>query len=241
MTRPAAGPAPRALVIEDDETLGRQLAAGLSAHGYETDWSRTGADGVAHADRNRPDVIILDLGLPDQDGIDVARRLRRSRPEVLLVILTARDADMDVVVGLDAGADDYLTKPVGLTVLLARLRAHLRSRPPALDTQPLIVGQLRIDVAARTCALAGSRVDLRTKEFDLLVTLAAGAGTALSREDLMSLVWDENWFGSTKTLDVTMAALRRSLHSVADATGVAPPTITTLRGHGYRMEAKPDP
>ncbi|NYG07338.1 DNA-binding response OmpR family regulator [Phycicoccus badiiscoriae] len=225
-----------ALVIEDDNVLGHQLTAGLAAQGYRSRWSRTGASGLAEAAAHRPDLVVLDLGLPDQDGIDVARNLRSSHPDLLLIILTARDADMDVVVGLDAGADDYLTKPVSLSVLLARLRAHLRSRPMARPAEPIAHGQLHIDTAARACTLAGAPVTLRPKEFDLLATLAASTGTALSREDLMSQVWDENWYGSTKTLDVTMVALRKKLDAAATAAGSRAPVITTLRGHGYRME-----
>ena len=173
------------------------------------------------------------------DGVDVARMLRAEQPDLLIVILTARSDEIDVIVGLDAGADDYLVKPFNLTVLLARLRAHLRRRPAAATgTDPIRVADLVVDVAARRCRLGGPRDRPRPKEFELLAVLARHPGVAVTREDLMAQVWDENWFGSTKTLDVT--ALRRRLAesgpSRTSPEDVAPPNITTLRGHGYRLE-----
>jgi DNA-binding response OmpR family regulator len=235
---------PSVLLIEDDSTIGRNLLAGLQAHGYAVTWSRTGSSGLIEATRRVYDVVLLDLGLPDLDGTDVARDLRHRHPDLLIIMLTARGEDIDVVVGLDVGADDYLIKPVGLTVLLARLRAHLRRREaPANGTAPdelvLAVGELTVDTAARRCHLRGVEVVLRPKEFDLLTELALHAGVAVRREDLMAEVWDENWFGSTKTLDVTMAALRRRLEGAAEQAGLPArraPVITTLRGHGYRLE-----
>jgi DNA-binding response OmpR family regulator len=234
------------LVIEDDQTIGRHLEAGLRAHGYGTHWCRTGMSGLSQAQLTTPDVVLLDLGLPDTDGVDVARTLRSEHPNLLIIILTARTDDIDIVVGLDAGADDYLVKPASLTVLLARLRAHLRRQPGiAAGTDPIHLGDLVLDVAARRCLLAEREIDLRPKEFDLLAALARRPGAAVTREDLMAEVWDENWFGSTKTLDVTMAALRRQLADAGvSVDGTAPPsmpTITTLRGHGYRLEMPPSP
>src|SRR5206468_324441 len=153
----------------------------------------------------------------------------------VLVMLTARTDEMDVVVGLEAGADDYLTKPVRFGELLARIRAHLRRRavvPPSRSR--LTAGQLVVDVAARRVTVAGVEVPLRTKEFELLARLAVDAGTAISRETLMADVWDAHWYGSTKTLDVHVAALRRKLAAAAGP--AAAPEISTLRGHGYRMD-----
>ncbi|MFK0050393.1 response regulator transcription factor [Streptomyces sp. NPDC090741] len=190
------------------------------------------------------DVVVLDLGLPDADGIDIARTLRGQFPGLLIVILTARGNEIDVIAGLDAGADDYLIKPFTLTVLLARLRAHLRRRTQAPTQQegPLRIGDLTVlDTTARRCHLAETEITLRPKEFDLLAALAEHAGASVSRETLMAQVWDENWFGPTKTLDVTLASLRRRLHQAA-ATSPNPlnlPQITTLRGHGYRLETSP--
>jgi DNA-binding response OmpR family regulator len=235
-------PEPRVLLVEDDDTIGRNLVAGLRGQGYRTTWCRSGSAALVEARQRPADVVLLDLGLPDVDGTDVARDLRHEHPDLLIIMLTARGEDIDVVVGLDLGADDYLVKPVGLTVLLARLRAHLRRREPTgtgggLSGGPYESGDLRVDVAARRCYLGEVELSLRPKEFDLLAHLAAHPGVALGREDLMAVVWDENWFGSTKTLDVTMAALRRRLDDAAlAAPGASPPTITTLRGHGYRLE-----
>lgn len=225
------------LVIEDDPTIGRNLHTGLIAHGYHSNWCRTGESGLIQAQQATPEVVLLDLGLPDIDGIEVTRALRGRHPDLLIIILTARTDEIDVVIGLDAGADDYVVKPATLTVLLARLRAHLRRLPaePA-DSGPVRLGDLILDVSARRCILDGHEVGLRPKEFDLLAALASRPGTAVTREDLMAEVWDENWFGSTKTLDVTMAALRRRL--AAESAGTVP-TITTLRGHGYRLETSP--
>ena len=241
MSRTHAADRFRVLVIEDDETIGQHLRAGLVGNGYDASWCRTGGTGLAEARESPPDVVLLDLGLPDIDGVEVARTLRAEQPDLLIVILTARTDEIDVVVGLDAGADDYLVKPFNLTVLLARLRAHLRRRPdPAPDAEPIQVAGLVVDVAARRCVLGDREIDLRPKEFELLVALARHPGVAVTREDLMAQVWDENWFGSTKTLDVTMAALRRRLseavHPPTQPGGLELPKITTLRGHGYRLE-----
>lgn len=235
--------------MEDDETIGRTLQAALRTHGYRAEWQRTGAGGLVQAEQSPPDLVLLDLGLPDLDGIDVARDLRQRHPELIIVMLTARGDDIDVVVGLDVGADDYLVKPVRTSVLLARLRAHLRRRDelrrlpiddvPDDGTGCYQVGGLTVDCRARRCRVGEIEVLLRPKEFDLLAELVAHAGEAVRREDLMAAVWDEHWFGSTKTLDVTMAALRRALAEAAATGGgsVRVPPITTLRGHGYRLES----
>jgi len=244
MSRTPAGDRLQVLVIEDDETIGEHLQSGLQGNGYHASWARTGETGLAKARASLPNVVLLDLGLPDIDGVEVARILRAEQPDLLIVILTARSDEIDVVVGLDAGADDYLVKPFNLTVLLARLRAHLRRRPDTTtDTEPIRVADLVVDASARRCLLGNREIDLRPKEFDLLLTLARHPGVALTREDLMAQVWDENWFGSTKTLDVTMAALRRRLAEAVPPTaasgGSGLPKITTLRGHGYRLERPP--
>lgn len=244
MSRTPAADRVQILVIEDDETIGRHLTAGLLGGGYGASWGRTGAAGLTLARDAPPDVVLLDLGLPDIDGVEVARILRAERPDLLIIILTARTEEIDVIVGLDAGADDYLVKPFNLTVLLARLRAHLRRRPETLtDGEPICVADLVVDVAARRCLVRDREIILRPKEFELLVALARRPGVAVTREDLMAWVWDENWFGSTKTLDVTMAALRRRLTEAIPLTaspmGSGLPTITTLRGHGYRLDLPP--
>ncbi len=223
------------LVVEDDETIGDALRTSLHAHGHEVRWERTGRGGLSGPP---PDLVLLDLGLPDLDGVEVCRQLRGRLPSAVLVILTARTEEMDVVVGLEAGADDYLTKPIRLAELHARIRAHLR-RDAAVpeDEQATPIGDLLVDPAARRVTVAGAELAMRAKEFDLLARLAAEPGRAVSRETLMSEVWDEHWFGSTKTLDVHVAALRRKLADAADGTPARVPTIVTLRGHGYRLEA----
>ncbi|GAA1644334.1 response regulator transcription factor [Kribbella alba] len=231
------------VVVEDDETIGRLLDRALESNGYRSLWFRDGRSGLAGARREQAEVVLLDLGLPDLDGIEVARRLRSELPELLLVILTARSDEIDIVSGLDAGADDYLLKPFSLTVLLARLRAHLRHRSTSRTGGPVRIADLVLDGAARRCTVGGAELALRPKEFELLETLVQNAGSAVSREDLMARVWDENWFGSTKTLDVTMASLRRRLQEAGEA-GQVParlPTLNTLRGHGYRLDPPDEP
>ena len=227
------------MVVEDDETIGSLLKSRLSAHGYETQWMRTGRSALREAVFTEFDLVLLDLGLPDLDGVEVCRQLRLRQPGCVLVMLTARKDEMDVVVGLEAGADDYLTKPFRLAELLARVRAHLRRGTARADAPAptAVVGDLIVDVGARRCLLGGQEVTLRAKEFDLLSRLAAEPGVAVSRTSLMADVWDENWFGSTKTLDVHVASLRRQLEEVAEATSARPVEITTLRGFGYRLEA----
>lgn len=158
----------------------------------------------------------------------------------MLIILTARSGEIDVIVGLNASADDYLVKPFSLTLLLARRRAHLRRETISTATETVLqLGALTIDLTSRRCYVNGYDLTLRPKEFDLLAALAAHPGAAVSREELMSEVWDENWYGPTKTLDVTMAALRRQLSDAAQdhhISDLALPTITTLRGCGYRLD-----
>ena len=225
----------RILVVEDDETIGSVLQSSLAGQGHEVNWARTGHGALAEVNRAAFALVLLDLGLPDVDGIKVCRGIRAAQPFTVLVMVTARTEEMDVVVGLEAGADDYLTKPVRLGELLARVRAHLRrTGPPEPGTAPQSLGDLVIDTAGRRVSVAGREIELRTKEFDLLARLAANPGTAVSRHTLMTEVWDEHWNGPTKTLDVHIAALRRRL-----ATGTEPnaiPKIVTLRGHGYRLD-----
>jgi DNA-binding response OmpR family regulator len=230
------------LVVEDDETIGGALSTSLRAHGHDVSWVRGGQAAVREAERRDFDLVLLDLGLPDLDGVEVCRRVRAVQPGAVIVILTARTEEMDVVVGLEAGADDYLTKPARLAELHARLRAHLRRGAPAAPSAPVAaIGDLVVDTARRRVSVRDREVPLRAKEFDLLARLAAEPGMAISRETLMSDVWDTNWFGSTKTLDVHVAAVRRRLAEFADAAIV--PQIVTLRGHGYRLEVpgEPDP
>jgi DNA-binding response OmpR family regulator len=226
----------RLLVVEDDPAIGQALQSSLRLQGYEVSWQLSGREALMIGEESRFDLVLLDLGLPDLDGVEVCRRLREAQPLCVLVILTARSEEMDIVVGLEAGADDYLTKPVRLAELQARVRAHLRRGSPGTGTaRTLSVGELSVDTAGRRASVAGRELVLRAKEFDLLARLAVEPGVAVSRETLMSEVWDEHWFGSTKTLDVHVAALRRKLVTAAPSPEDAP-TIATLRGHGYRLE-----
>jgi DNA-binding response OmpR family regulator len=217
------------LVVEDDEAIASGLERVLDSQGYAVRRLAKGGPALAAADE-RVGLVILDLGLPDMDGIDVCRGLRSARPDLAILIVTARDQELDVVAGLDAGADDYLVKPFRLSELLARVRAHLR-RAGALDPderhEPLHAGEVVVDRAARRAWYRGEEVALRPKEFDLLALLVAEAGRAVTRERIMRDVWDTDWLGSTKTLDTHVLALRHKLG--ADA-------ITTLRGVGYRFE-----
>ncbi|MDT7650077.1 MAG: hypothetical protein QOI36_1483 [Pseudonocardiales bacterium] len=230
----------RLLLVEDDETIGQALSTSLTAHGHSVSWAPTGNGALRESRLGSFDLILLDLGLPDLDGVAVCRELRTTQADTVIVMLTARDEEMDVIIGLEAGADDYLTKPVRLAELHARLRAHLRrgesiTRPDA--TEPTQLGDLVVDTSSRRVTLAGADVPLRAKEFELLARLAAQPGVAVSRDTLMSDVWDEHWFGSTKTLDVHVAALRRRFSDAGD--GALVPTIVTLRGHGYRLDVPP--
>lgn len=220
----------RILLVEDDDRIGSTLLRALESSGYSTRWERNGTDGIAAAELQHPDLVLLDLGLPDIDGLDVCRSIHSADETVVIIMLTARDEELDVVVGLDAGAVDYITKPFTLAELLARIRAQLR-RAPVAPVPSDESGDLRIDAEARRAWLCGTVVELRAKEFDLLARLLTDAGKVVSRETLMSDVWDEHWYGSTKTLDFHIAALRKKI----DAEG-AVSRITTLRGVGFRYE-----
>jgi DNA-binding response OmpR family regulator len=218
----------RILVVEDDAVIGSELLKALSASGYAVSLATTGQGALADAEAEAPDLVLLDLGLPDIEGVELCRRLRALLPQTVIVVLTARTEEFEVVVSLDAGADDYLTKPFRLTELVARLRAHLRRQSHVTGDQILTVGRVRLDLPGRRVHANGVEVLLRPKEFDLLAALVTRVGEVVTREQLMDEVWDENWFGPTKTLDVHVSTLRRKLGAHAH--------ITTLRGRGYRYE-----
>jgi DNA-binding response OmpR family regulator len=226
------------LLVEDDETIGANLRRALAATGYRVEWATTLAEARARARDARPDLVLLDLGLPDGDGLDLCAELRADTPQLPVIMLTARSEEVDVVVGLDSGAVDYVPKPFRLAELLARVAAHLRFASDAAgatgegDHERLVVGDLELDVAARRVLVAGREVALRPREFDLLVRLARDAGRVVNRETLMNDVWDEHWWGSTKTLDVHLNALRRKLGEEAGS----PSRITAIRRVGYRLE-----
>ena len=223
----------RILVVEDDERIGISLTRALDGAGYLTVWVTTGDAAATAATADPPDLVLLDLGLPDLDGLEVCRRLHASQPGLDVIMLTARDDELDIVTGLDAGAVDYITKPFKLAELLARIRAQRRRVDHSQPRDRVDLGDLVIDVQAHRVFLDGSEIELRAKEFDLLARLAVDSGHTITRETLMADVWDEHWFGSTKTLDFHIAALRRKLDPDADATTS---WITTVRGVGFRLE-----
>jgi len=216
------------LLVEDDDAIAAGLVRVLDAQGYVVERLARGGPAVSAA--GDVGLVILDLGLPDLDGIEVCRRLRAAQPELAILILSARDQELDVVAGLDAGADDYLVKPFRLSELLARVRAHMRrsgSVPEPEDEAPIAAGSVRIDVAARRAWRDHDEIGLSPKEFDLLHLLVAHAGRVVTRDRIMREVWDTEWLGSTKTLDTHVLTLRQKLGTDA---------IATLRGVGYRFE-----
>lgn len=221
----------RVLLAEDDPTISEPLARALRREGYDVSVSDDGLDAL-HAAEDNPDLVILDLGLPSMDGLEVCRRLRNEGRTAPILILTARADEVDTVVGLDAGADDYVTKPFRLAELLARVRALLR-RNPAGGAEG--EGGVRIDPQARRAYMNDTELQLTAKEFDLLRVLVREQGKVVSREQLMREVWETQWFGSTKTLDMHVSVLRKKLGDDA----ARPRYITTVRGVGFRFE-RPD-
>ena len=221
----------RILLVEDDERIGSTLVRALEGNEFDVRWERTGGSAQASVAEWKPHLILLDLGLPDGDGLDVCRRIQAQDPLLDVIMLTARDEEIDIVVGLDAGAVDYITKPFKLAELMARVRAQLRRQPPSIPSRTA-VGGLRLDALSRRAWSGAEELTLRAKEFDLLARLMINPGEVVTREDLMADVWDENWFGSTKTLDFHIAALRRKIDDPGEAS-----RITTLRGVGYRLES----
>ncbi|MEA2362535.1 MAG: hypothetical protein QOD71_1680 [Thermoleophilaceae bacterium] len=220
---------PGILLVEDDEAIASGLVRVLDSQGYAVQRLARGGPAPAAAVGDIG-LVILDLGLPDVDGIDVCRKLRAARPELAILILSARDQELDVVAGLDAGADDYLVKPFRLSELLARVRAHLRRAAEAAPDDraaPLRAGELRVDLGARRAWRGDEELVLRPKEFDLLALLVAEAGRVVTRERIIREVWDTDWMGSTKTLDTHILGLRQKIGTGA---------IATLRGVGYRLE-----
>ncbi|CAI9409250.1 Transcriptional regulatory protein WalR [Nocardioides sp. T2.26MG-1] len=218
-------------MVEDEEDIAFPLVRTLEREGYDVSWVDSGQKALDTL-ATSPEVVILDLGLPDIDGLEVCRRAREAGFEGAIMIVTARAGELDRVVGLDYGADDYLAKPFGLAELQARVRALLRrtssSSAAAEDAKS---DGLRIDVDARRVYAGEEEVPLTGKEFEVLNILAANRDKVVSRGRLMADVWDENWYGSTKTLDVTIGRLRQKLESV----GVTD-RVVAVRGVGFRLE-----
>jgi DNA-binding response OmpR family regulator len=218
----------RILIAEDEERIASFIEKGLRASGFTTTVAADGGQAIALARSGEFDLLILDLGLPGRDGFAVLRALRESDRQLPVVILTARGGVEDTVAGLDGGADDYVTKPFRLAELLARVRALLRRG----STETPIVQGVRIDAESRRAWMGDHELQLTTKEFDLLRVLVRDAGKVVTREQIMREVWDTNWWGSTKTLDMHISWLRRKLGDDAGS----PRYITTVRGVGFRFE-----
>jgi two-component system, OmpR family, response regulator RegX3 len=213
----------RILIVEDDDAIATPLADGLRREGFEV--TRV-ATGEAALEAPLPDLVLLDLRLPGMDGTEVCRRLR-ARSDVPIIVVTAKGEEVDRVVGLELGADDYIVKPFGFRELLARIRAVMRRVHPGSDRAQIRVGELEIDVRGRQASLSGATLGLTTKEFDLLALLASEPGTVVSRQRILRVVWDTEWFGPTKTVDVHVASLRKKLGN--------PAWIETVRGIGLRL------
>jgi two-component system response regulator RegX3 len=237
----------RVLIVEDDDAIATPLAKGLEREGLDVDRVENGTDALTRSAAGDFDVVLLDLGLPDRDGFDVCRELR-ARSDVPIIVVTARSEEVDRVVGLELGADDYIVKPFGFRELVARIRAVARRRAPATvpagdehvatngnghatgDHGSLVeVGALAVDRRTRRVTVDGAAVALTPKEFDLLAFLADDAGAVRPRQELLENVWDPHWYGPTKTLDVHVASLRKKLGD--------PGWIETVRGVGFRLRA----
>ncbi|HEY8111798.1 MAG TPA: response regulator transcription factor [Actinomycetes bacterium] len=220
----------RLLVVEDDPAIAEPLARALRRDGYDVDVRADGASALARANRGDVDMVLLDLGLPDIDGMDVCRRVRAESPGLPILMLTARADELDTVIGLDAGADDYVTKPFRLAELLARVRAIMRRGQ--VESTVHEVRDITVNSDARKAWLGGAELQLTVKEFDLLRVLVRDAGRVVSRGQLMREVWGAPWPSSTKTLDMHMSWLRRKLGDDP----VESRYITTVRGVGFRFE-----
>jgi two-component system response regulator RegX3 len=214
----------RVLLVEDDEPVALSLKRGLVRYGYDVEWVASGAEAL----RAGPaDVVLLDLGLPDTDGLDVCRSLR-ARSDVPIIVISARSDEVDRVAGLELGADDYVSKPFGVREVIARIRAVLRRVHPEQGSADAgRYGRVTIDRRAARVFLDGAEVPLARKEYELLAFLTEQPGALMSRERIMAAVWDANWFGPTKTLDVHVSALRRKFAGAL--------TIETMRGVGFRL------
>jgi two-component system response regulator RegX3 len=221
------------LLVEDEPAIAEPLAETLTREGFHLQVAGTAADAVDAATSLRPDLILLDLMLPDGSGFDVCREVRRSS-QVPIIMLTARGDEADRVIGLELGADDYVVKPFSAREVTARVRAVLRrtaqaAAPAPEGEAPIEIADVRLDPATRAVTKGGAPVDVTRKEFDLLRLLMRSAGSVVTRERLIDEVWDVNWFGSTKTLDVHVSGLRKKLGDDS----AAPRYIHTVRGVGF--------
>jgi len=218
----------RVLVAEDDPDISEPLVRALSREGYDVTLVTTGHAALNSTLGGHTDLLVLDLGLPGMDGLDVCRSLRTRGSTVPVLVLTARSEEADLVVGLDAGADDYVPKPFRVAELLARVRAQLR-RGTGPEPDVLTVGGITLDAPSRRVSVSGMEAALTPKEYELLLMLMRRAGTVVGRDELMREVWQTEWLGATKTLDMHVSTLRRKL-------GDEGARITTVRGVGFRLE-----
>jgi len=224
----------RILIVEDESSLSEPLAFLLEREGYETTIAADGVTAVAEFERNGSDLVLLDLMLPGLPGTEVCREIR-SRSSVPIIMLTAKDSEVDIVVGLELGADDYVTKPYSTRELLARIRAILRRRIEDDDVRELVLeaGVVRMDVERHTVSVGGKETAMPLKEFELLELLLRNSGRVLTRGQLIDRVWGADYFGDTKTLDVHIKRIRSKIEDVPSE----PTMLVTVRGLGYRFEA----
>ncbi len=222
----------RVLLVEDDPDIAQTVRTAMEVDGQEVVVAGSGSAALERAGHGDVDLVLLDLGLPDVDGLEVCRRLRSAGCTMPILVLTGRADEIDTVLGLDAGADDYVAKPFRLAELLARVRAMLRR---GAEGRPAEVNGVRVDEGARRAWSGEDELDLTPKEFDLLALLLRHAGSVVTRERIMEEVWDEHWFGSTKTLDMHVSWLRRKLGDDP----ARPRFISTVRGVGFRFETAP--
>ncbi|MDJ0769938.1 MAG: response regulator transcription factor [Ilumatobacter sp.] len=222
----------RILIVEDDAEVRDAVARGLRLHDFEAVGARDTDAARAEIARRRPDLIVLDVGLPGQSGTEFCAQLRADGWDVPVLVLSARDAVGDRIVGLEAGADDYVVKPFDLQELVLRIEALLRRAPTTGDTDVVVAGALWIDVDRRLASVEGERIELSGREFDLLTALARNAGIVLSRVRLLELVWGYEFDVDTNVVDVFIGYLRRKLGAVESA-----PEIETVRGVGFVLRA----
>jgi two-component system response regulator RegX3 len=224
----------RILIVEDEASLSEPLSFLLGREGYETTIAADGPTAIAEFDRNGADLILLDLMLPGIPGTEVCREIR-TRSQVPIIMLTAKDSEVDVVVGLELGADDYVTKPYSTRELLARIRAVMRRRVEAEDDGVAVLeaGDVRMDIERHTVAVRGRETAMPLKEFELLELLLRNSGRVLTRGQLIDRVWGADYFGDTKTLDVHIKRIRSKI----EVTPSEPSMLVTVRGLGYRFEA----
>ena len=220
------------MVVEDEDAISEPLAEHLVREGFDAEVVSTIERATEAWRRAAPDLILLDVMLPDGDGRDLCRVIRKES-DVPIIMLTARGEEVDRIVGLELGADDYVVKPFSVGELVARMRAIMRRGRATARKGPITVGDLTLDPASRTVVKNGTSLELAAKEFDLLHMLMANAGEVLKREEIMDEVWDPHWFGPTKTLDVHVSWLRRKIEDDHSK----PRYITTVRGVGFRFAA----